>query len=311
MSFLVTNTFGIEYELSNNLNKEDIRDLINDFYDFSPWDRRVIKITDYQQTNDNDYWHIKHDSTCGPLGKYFDNGWEIASFIGRGISDLQHIVAAGEHLRQYGAQVNDNCGLHIHFGASNITENQMGVILAYWIKLEKILSQMVPERRRNSIHCKLLRNSVFLQKSYTAAGLWDALRPTNFIPYENDQRRFSLNLVNYAQALIEPAFSRKTVEFRLPEGTLSKFNVINWFYFLQTVINKSKNMPMPPTLRSFSLKQFLDFLDYEKFAKESNNCNNFKFEFFIWMLGRILLHTNCEKLRSEVKKYIKFSNVFC
>lgn len=311
MTFIVTNNFGVEYELSNNLSREELKDLLNDFYDFSSWDRREIRVTDYSQTDSNDYWHIKHDSTFGPIGKYFDNGWEIASFIGRGYTDLEHVTSAMEHLRRYGAIVNDNCGLHIHLAVPNVSEIQVGIILAYWIKIEKILSDMVPDRRRNSIHCKLLRDSVFLQKNYTPIGLWQVLKPTNFAVYDNAQRRFSLNSMNYAQCLVDPFCTRTTLEFRLPEGTLSKFNVLNWFYLFQEIINRSKNLPMPTTLRSFTVKQFLDFFGFHSEPTGRASFDNFRAEFFIWFLGRLILNSKREKTIEEAKKYIQFSKVFC
>lgn len=51
----------------------------------------------------NDYWEVKFDRTCGPQGKGFDHGWEVASFIATGTYDIDHIAKASSFLRDFGA----------------------------------------------------------------------------------------------------------------------------------------------------------------------------------------------------------------
>src|SRR4051794_28851539 len=93
--------FGVELEVSNNRSKAFLAAVLSRFENTRGTLRSVNKTTGkegWAQTIQNDYWHVKYDSTCGPLGKGLDGGWEIASFIGFGPQHIKQIAQAAQHL---------------------------------------------------------------------------------------------------------------------------------------------------------------------------------------------------------------------
>ena len=75
--------FGVEIEVSNNISKKDLGNVIEEYETIylSPLKKRkrAVKVTTgvegWAQTKKNTYWHVKFDRTCGPRGKNFDHGW--------------------------------------------------------------------------------------------------------------------------------------------------------------------------------------------------------------------------------------------
>ena len=64
-SFGSRRKFGIEFELSNNLNLTALHNVISEV---SP-DKEIHRSDNWADTqNGNPFWHIKRDSTCGPDG---------------------------------------------------------------------------------------------------------------------------------------------------------------------------------------------------------------------------------------------------
>ena len=106
--FSSSRRFGVEIEMGHEVKKKQVQNLLNE-YSFYP-----TVITRYALSSNNLYWHIKDDATCGIHGRYGPKGVEIASYIGSGIGDIDHISDTAEKLAESGCQVNDNCGLHIH-----------------------------------------------------------------------------------------------------------------------------------------------------------------------------------------------------
>ena len=154
-------------------------------------------------------------------------------------------------MKDLGCQVNANCGYHIHCEVKDFCPSKMGVLLARWIKLEPFLCKLVPLMRVGNYYCKLISRHKKLKpnRSYSALSLWKTLRPTNFGPHENSQKKYTLNTVNFA-AVCKKVMNkeRKTIEFRLPEGTLEYDDVINWVRFFANFVETSKSKAMPRNL---------------------------------------------------------------
>jgi hypothetical protein len=240
----LTNTrrFGVELEVSNTVPREFLEDVIG------CCSSKDILCARYAQSVNNDYWHIKTDATCGILGKPFDKGWEISSYVGAGDSDVNHIAEVAGCLRRAGVEVNRNCGLHVHVEVQDFDEDQIGILLGHYIKFEWLLHNMVPEDRWDNPYCKPLFRE-FKSKSgrwwaalkagntlhplkdgekIPAKMLWHFFLPRSCEAIDNPYRYRSVNLVNFAASLTDKFWKRKTVEFRLPNCSLVPSNVANW-----------------------------------------------------------------------------------
>lgn len=278
--------FGVELEVGNSKSREEIARIIRAS---SP--QKQVQITDWAQSNGNAYWHVKWDSTCGPLGKGKDNGWEVASYIACGYKDVCHIAQIANALRNGGVQVNPNCGLHIHIDIHDFTPEQAAVLVARWIKIERTISQAIPEHRTHSKYCRLLceisKAKIDFNKQYEAERFWRLVRPTNYHIHDNNQKKVALNMVNYASAL-QGHQQRSTVELRLPEGTLYGSDVRNWTRIFLNFVELAKTAPMPETLSPapdpleelmvyFGLENSMSFYLLSKGLYEAK----------VWLLNRI------------------------
>jgi len=214
--------FGVELETGNTLTKAKVRNVIKAISDHSSY------VTKYQLSGESESWHVKDDATCGPLGRNGPKGVEIASFVARGIADLQHIGEVAQELYRAGCRVNDNCGLHVHAEAKDLSLYNVGVILAHWIKIEPVLAMSLPLSRNANVYCRRMLDKrpdggwqrINMEMDWKPTDLYHSLKPTNLSYYENDDRRVNLNLVNYTRAMVYETNHRKTLELRWPEGTL-------------------------------------------------------------------------------------------
>lgn len=306
--------FGIELEIEKTRTQQQIQETIQTV------SKKPIQTTggSWAQSNNNMFWHVKYDSTCGPLGKGKDNGgWEIASFVASGYKDLLEIEAVTNALRESGCKVNKNCGLHIHADASDFSRDQISALTAYWIKVEGWLSQAVPANRVNNKYCKLISKvkKLKFEDSYDPVKLWNVVKPTNFSIHENDQKKMALNLVGVAQKFHYdeagtsfPMEMRQTIELRMPEGTLDGNEVKNWVRLFLLFVETCKDKEMPSNLKPAStieeLLCVLGLADSDKFYLLSKGLHETK----TWLLKRVTSY-GTHKGKREATGKLKFISV--
>jgi hypothetical protein len=289
--FISQRNFGVELEVSDTKTQEEIKEFIKRATD------REILVSGYAQTFGNRHWHVKTDSTCGPLGHGKDKGFEIASFIASGRQDLRDIGRVADALATGGVEVNNNCGLHVHVNIADFSPSQAGVLMARWIKIEPWIKQAVPRHRKNNKYSKFLytarakRFDMF--QTYDALDFWNLLRPTNFSIYENMQKRVALNMINYAAALsnFDPyAPKRETAEFRFPEGTLSGREIVNWVRLFVMFVETSKDQGMPKNLMpAVELDQVLEILGFRN-PDAFYLLDEDLYETKVWLLERMMTY---------------------
>ena len=283
--------FGVELEMSNTLTKAKVRNVIKAVSDHNSF------ITKYQLSGAGVSWHVKDDATCGPQGREGPKGVEVASFVAKGIGDLQHIGDVAEALFRAGCKVNENCGLHIHAEAADLIPHDVGIILAHWIKIEPILAMSMPLGRNANIYCRHFLDKpvrdIDLQQEFGPDSAWDfydAVKPSDLSYYENDQRRVNLNLVNYARAITYQTNHRKTLELRWPEGTLDSRDIKCWVRLFLSFIDTCKHRFMPKNLKPVDLREALTYLGLnhsdDTFIIFSEGLHDTK----TWFLERILEH---------------------
>lgn len=211
----------------------------------------------WAQTESNDYWHVKYDSSCGFIGKPHDYGWEIASYIAKGVSDVTRIASAAEMLRSNGVEVTSRCGFHIHVDVRDFTEEQMGVLLARWIKVEELLINICSFSRIGNEYCRSVASRVTvsgnpcnnLYDPKDPANFWSRMRPTR-IGDQDVRRKFALNLLGYDIWRQDSSYTRSTAELRLPESKLSFEHVRGWIVLFLNFIQSSLSMQPPSDLES-------------------------------------------------------------
>lgn len=257
--------FGVELEIGDEIKKKAVQSAI---VHISP---HKVFMSKYALTSNNTYWHVKDDATCGRNGRHGPKGVEIASFVGRGLNDLNHISQTATHLSSIGCKTNPNCGLHIHADVCDLNVNQVSVITAHWIKLEFVISLLLPIRRMQNEYCKFIfspfsdvttKNNLTIRRDYKyrVEDFWQKIVPSNLNIYDNNERRYNLNLVNFARAVEINSDHRKTLELRWPEGTLDSIEISNWVVFFLNLIEACKDKTMPNNLQPYSLQELLELL---------------------------------------------------
>lgn len=249
--------FGVELEMGEELTKNEVAALIR-----KVTKRKVIS-SSFMPTATTDRWHVKPDSSCGTRAHQGPKGVEVASFVGSGEEDLRHIADVAEHLSHHGCHVNHNCGLHVHVDATDLSEINVGRILAYWLKIEGAVASAMPWRRLFSNYCKNTDSNLKpneLKKKWGAQSLYYRLAPKDLRYTNNDDRCFNLNLVNFERASCYKTSERKTLEFRWPEGTLSGLDIKGWVHLFVSFVENCKNKPMPDNLLYCPLEEAMGHL---------------------------------------------------
>ena len=310
--------FGIEVEVSASSTKEELRDALSYYELFCNKKPRQVKMTagkkGWAETNNNNYWHIKYDSTCGSLESGHNFGWEVASYIGSGLSDLTSMSDALHFLGECGVKVNRNCGLHVHVQVADFNPSLMGLLLARWLKIEPLLFHSCPYYRRKSSHCRKLRSKVSikrLESFYRSEDpemfekLWAVFSPTDFSTHNNYQKKVSLNTIGFAIGLQKPHHSRITVELRLPEASLNRADIKNWVILILNFVEscrKSRGINIPSNLSvSSSLSDSLSLLGLGskgEFLILDDNLNCLK----KWFLNRLICFSSSKRVVLEANK---------
>lgn len=290
-SFCLKRRFGIEMEIGSDIPKSVVSKIIQKTSNIK------VLTTGYKLSCNNDYWHIKDDSTCGANGKSGPKGIEIVSYVANKDSDIVHIANIARNLFLCGCRVNYNCGLHIHTEVNDFNIEQMGVLLAYFLKIEHWIENMIPPYRINNLYCKSLRKykKINKKKNWDPKDLFISISPKSLKTFDNPERKVTLNIINYVKFLLDPDFldKRNTIEFRFPEGTLNYNDIRFWIYFITNFVENCKLKEMPNNILPIkSLDKFLEIVGL------NHNKNNFfifdevLFETRNWVLQRICSYGN-------------------
>lgn len=303
--------FGIEVELNQSLKKTSIIKAIEDYSNYK------VRSFSYGKSINNKLWHVKKDGSCGDDDDEY--GWEVASFVGRGPQDIIHMGNVVTGLKEIGAKVNNNCGLHIHAEAIDFTPAQVGVLLAYWIKIEDIIKCAISPKRDLGYCYPLalileeLMGRNFRSNKYSSLAIYHHFTHIDDDDEidENELRFRALNVSNYHNCTISGSRKRKTLELRFPESTLEDNDVIGWLRLYLNFIEHTKTAPMPQDLYVCNLETAMTYLglhhDENNFYLFGPSLNKTR----IWFLNKLIYRLqNSTKLsnvilRKDAKKLLK------
>ena len=260
--------FGVELEVAKTLPKIALG-LLAETYEETCAKKHEVRVTSgnkgWSETRRNNYWHVKYDSTCGPKGKQKDHGWEIASYIGCGLRDINAISGLASWLSNYPVETNRNCGLHIHIDAKDLTSDMMGCLMACWLKVEPYLFQICDVSRSMSEYCKSIRHRYESRPIYydptRLRHFWQDMAPYEYHTHNNPEKKYALNTVGWATGQVISNYDRKTIELRMPECCLDTNHVKNWIHIILNFVEVCKTDFSPLDLASaVNVSEFLSFL---------------------------------------------------
>lgn len=284
--------FGIELEMNQKVHAREIVKVVS----ATDPTRPVIHSSHYVQDYDNEYWHVKFDRSCGDVNN--QGGWEVASYKAGGYKDVENMGRVADALKKAGVVVNNECGFHIHAECADFKHNMMASLVAYWMMIEPVVLEMLPKHRKSNKYALPFsrRFNADPSKVYTCERFWEMVRPQR---YDHANRRVSLNLCNYAQW--HP--NRKTIELRLPEGTVESKDVKNWIrLFVHFVdVSRRREFPgsMPPadlfnTMKIAGLHSENPFFILSKALRETK----------MWVCRRLIANSTKKRLRDEAEMFL-------
>ena len=193
--------FGIELEFGNEWKeiKEITSKIIKEVYGVRMYYARNESFKSTSRTNK---WHIKTD---------FSASTEITTPISirENLTKIYKVIA---FLRDNGAFVTKDCGFHVHVDISDVDRY---LLMAGWLASEKAIFSCFPKTRKNNDYCEKILNSRSA-KSYIAR-----------ILKEKTEMAISNNAISF-----EYYDERKTMEFRIAEGTTDPEFVRCWVNFI-------------------------------------------------------------------------------
>lgn len=305
--------FGVEIETSAHISKDRMKKCIEGVDQEHPVRVSEHAVKDYN----NNWWSIKRDGSCSD--KDYTYGFEVTSYVGSGIADIENIQKVVTALGKLGVKPNSNCSVHVHTEVNDFNPDKLSALVAYWMRMEAIIGEMVPAGRITGIFAKLLttHHKWFSEKKqFDAAGFCRLIMPMpahgEFHGWRDRDRRLALNITNYAHVYHNmadyrrnKANYRKTVELRLPEGSMDARTVGNWVKFMLQFVQCCKKLPFPEQLKSYSLEEVLMLLKLhapDHMLILSRGLWNLK----VWILERILKHSRDLKLRKEALTMLNY-----
>ena len=159
-------------------------------------------------------------------GSLSDEGVEFVTNPTNGDLLFDNIRKLCKAIKRDGYYIENNCGVHIHFDARDMTEAELRNIYLFYGNFEEIFFQMVPNSRRNNNYAKSIRSKYDLacEKKFKnhILNMSNNENLEKYTPSTYDSSRY--DWLNMTSALSK----RKSIEVRLHSGTLDHKKIINW-----------------------------------------------------------------------------------
>lgn len=178
------------------------------------------------------------------------NAIECVSPVMQGTKGKSTLKCAVETLNRAGASVNRSCGLHVHIGAADLTQQQCANVFNNYYFLEALIdSFMAPSRRRDTnCYCRSLSDHSALTKC----------KSMSEVQYTLDSDRYhKINPMAYNRY--------KTIEFRQHRGSVNYDKILNWVMFCGKLVEWSKKNRLTANVTSVDELPFLTAVEKKFF----------------------------------------------
>lgn len=185
------------------------------------------KMTEAGIINHNNYYHYNHDDSATSYKYMYDgsvkssrsdrNGGEIVSPVLRDYNTLEKVCKV---LNENGCKINKTCGLHVHIGVADLTEEQYCNIFKNYYYMQNLINQIFAESRRENRFCKNLPQGILNCNTRTR------------IKYYLGDRYYKVNPMAYDR--------HKTIEFRGHQGSTNFKKMKMWSSFCKKLVAYTK-----------------------------------------------------------------------
>jgi hypothetical protein len=230
----------------------------------------AVQVCKWHYTHNNENWVIKADSSCG---------LEICSPVLKGRHGLEKLLSL---IKVFGEdeeiKADKRCSLHVHINVSDLSDEQLASVIAYWIKCEYFIFSAFPDHRKNSRYCQFIGMSDLFEHD---------------INYSPQELIYKMSHVKYNSLNTYHLYKkrRKAIEFRIAENDfcLNPFLAKNWILFLLHFVEMAKFTPNPPSYssgNSWSSLLWFDSEDAIEFLRFNTRMSKDLAEVRDWFLTR-------------------------
>lgn len=226
------------------------------------------KLTSANITNHNDVDHYNHrdsqtsykimtDGSITSPNYNFYHGREIVSPVLQNYDTLQTVCRI---LKENHAMINQSCGLHVHIGAAELSDEAYVNVFVNYKYMEAAIDKFMAKSRRENKngYCQSLKNIDFSSAiTATTNQKWVVFNQCfGGVSYETSSnlRYFKVNAHAYGR--------HKTIEFRQHQGTIEFEKIKHWIEFLKKLIKFSKTTRLDNSITEIDNIPFLN--DREK-----------------------------------------------
>lgn len=204
-------------------------------------------------------------------GSIPSSGIEIVTQPTRGQAFRKYTTQLLKGLREAGTSTDNSCGLHVHVDARDLDTFGLQRLVRLWAKIEPAMYDLVAHSRKRNRYCKpATKEYANIAEANTSSALRQALNQTLYQQRATSRstkqaierfkstkymeaRYFGLNLHSW--------FLRRTIEFRMHQGTVDYRKVIGWAEICAWVIQSAASLsdkqiaalPSVPTKALYSL----------------------------------------------------------
>lgn len=176
---------------------------------------------------------------------------ECVSPVLKGANGKKSLKTTCDALNEAGARVNSTCGLHVHIGAADLTEQQYCNVFNNYYFLEGIIDRFMAASRRadSNQFCRTVQDHSRLTGCTTAEDVRDEL----------SSRYHKVNAESYLR--------HRTIEFRQHQGTTNYEKIINWVTFCGKLVEWSKKNRLTAHVTDINDVAFLTKKEKEFFGR--------------------------------------------
>lgn len=240
-------TFGVEIECNMPRYRfEDVASRDNVPYEFEG----------YNHNDNRDHFKFVSDSSISrTLGREGEPIECVSPILNGNKSGFDKLEACCNALNEAGAYVNTSTGLHVHIGASELSDEQYVNVFKNYQKLQKVISSFLAPSRRDAYYCKPIDGYDF---SYCHT-------PSAVRSVMGYNRYHSVNAESFVR--------HHTIEFRQHQGSTNFTKIKMWVTFLSKLVAYSMNNVIENEVETISEIPFLTAAEKRFFETRKQEVN--------------------------------------
>jgi hypothetical protein len=185
-----------------------------------------VTVTTWKHTHNNTSWQIKPDGSCG---------MEVITPILKGWNGLGQVCMVTDRFgKDERITADKRCSFHVHVNVADLPKQQIGSVLAHWLKCEAVFLDAMPGTRKRNRYCQ-------------AVGLCDMFQVDEPVGYQEVMIRlgttkyYTINNFHLQQG------NRDSVEVRLAENDActDPYFAKNWVRLVVHFVEMASQKPFP------------------------------------------------------------------